>query len=123
MDVGEGSDQSLDLQLCWIHRHGLSLEVFAHTVNSELFAGILFSRNFAYAKFREIKPWQSGEIIMPFTDIGKSCPSREFFYVANMSFNAIRENKIRKIPNLQYAISTEFSFTFMLEPIIGQKRF
>ena len=27
----------------------------------------------------KMKPSQSGEIILLFTDIGKSCPSREFF--------------------------------------------
>ena len=36
----------------------------------------------------------NGEIILSFTDIGISCPSRDFLYAANMSFNAIRENKI-----------------------------
>ena len=52
----------------------------------------LFSRNFAYAKFREkkssrngeiyamfreIKSSRNGEITLSFTDLGKSCPSRE----------------------------------------------
>ena len=40
----------------------------------------------------------SDEITLLFTDIGKLCPYREF--LTNMSFNAIRENKIRaKISN------------------------
>ena len=39
---------------------------------------------------------------MSFTDIGKSCPSCKFFDVANMSFNAIPENKFsRKFPDLE----------------------
>ena len=43
--------------------------------------------------FTKIKP-SDGEITPSFTDLGKSCPSRKFLKVANMSFNAIRENKI-----------------------------
>ena len=65
------------------------------TVNSENFARVLFSRNFAYhmRSFVKIKSSRNGEITLPFTDIGKPCPSRDF-YVANMPFNAIRENEI-----------------------------
>ena len=48
------------------------------TVDSEIFARVLFSRNFAYAKFREIKSSQNGEIILSFTDTGKSCLCRDF---------------------------------------------
>ena len=69
-------------------------QVLLYTVDSQIFAGVIFSRNFAHAKFREIKSSRNGEIIMLFTYIGKLCHSRDFFYVANMSFNAIRENKI-----------------------------
>ena len=47
------------------------------TVDSEIFARVLFSRNFA-AKFREIKFSQNGEIILSFTDTGKSCLCRDF---------------------------------------------
>ena len=39
---------------------------------------VLFLRNFAYAKFREKKSLRNGEIILLFTDIGKSNPGREF---------------------------------------------
>ena len=49
------------------------------TVNSEIFARTLFSRNFAYAKFREIKPSRNGKITLSFIDIIKSGPSCEFF--------------------------------------------
>ena len=52
--------------------------VTLHTENSEIFARVLFSRNFACAKFRENKILANVEIILSFTDIGKSCPSREF---------------------------------------------
>ena len=43
--------------------------------------------------FVKIKPSRIGDITLSVTDIGKSYPVRDF-YVANMSFNAIRENKI-----------------------------
>ena len=43
-----------------------------NTVNSEIFAMFLFSQNFAHAKFCENKPLQNGEIILSFTDKGKS---------------------------------------------------
>ena len=36
------------------------------------------SRNFTYAKFREIKSSRNGEITLSFTYEGKSCHSREF---------------------------------------------
>ena len=46
--------------------------LFPHfsTVNSEIFARVLFSRNFAYAKFRENKPSRIGEITLSFIDVG-----------------------------------------------------
>ena len=43
--------------------------------------------------FVKIKPSRICDITMSFTDIGKSNPVRDF-YVANVSFNAIRESKI-----------------------------
>ena len=49
-----------------------------NTVNSEIFARVLFSRNFAYAKFRENKTSRIREITLPFTFIGKSRLCREF---------------------------------------------
>ena len=58
-------------------------------VNSEIFARDLFSRNFAYAKFRENKilvKWWNHSFIYHVINTN--------FYVANMSFNAILENKI-----------------------------
>ena len=36
---------------------------------------------------------QNDEIILSFADVVKSCPCCQFFYVANMSFNAIHEKK------------------------------
>ena len=48
------------------------------TVNSENFAMVLFSRNFADAEFAKIKPSRNDEITLLFTDLGKSSPSLEF---------------------------------------------
>ena len=44
--------------------------------------------------FVEIKPSRNDKITLSFIDIGKSCLSRNFFHITNLSFNAIRENKI-----------------------------
>ena len=43
--------------------------------------------------FVKIKSSRNGQIILSFTVEGKSCHNRDF-YVAKMSFNAIRENRI-----------------------------
>ena len=43
--------------------------------------------------FMKIKSSRNGELTLSFTDICKSCLSRDFLR-RNMSFNAIRENKI-----------------------------
>ena len=44
--------------------------------------------------FVRIKPSRNGEITLSFTEVGKPCLSRDFFTVANMSFNDIRENEV-----------------------------
>ena len=44
-------------------------------IKLEIFVRVLFSRNFVYVKFREIKSLQNGEITLSTTDIGKSYPS------------------------------------------------
>ena len=59
------------------------------TVNKEIFARVLFSRNFAYVKFCEnntLAKWQKLFAII----MSKS----QFLNVANLSFNDICENKI-----------------------------
>ena len=48
------------------------------TVNSKIFMRVLFSSNFADAKFRENKTSRNGEITLSFNDVGKSCHSYEF---------------------------------------------
>ena len=70
------------------------------TVNSEFFARVLFSRNFAYAKFRE------NEILAKSLCrllIKENHALFANFSVANMSYNAFREIEIHaKFPDLQY---------------------
>ena len=44
--------------------------------------------------FVKIKSFWFCAITLSFTDIGKSCASREFFNVSNMTFNAFPKNKI-----------------------------
>ena len=64
------------------------------TVDSEIFAKVLFSRNFAYAKFCENKTlakWQNHSVVYRYRYI---MPKSRISNVANMPFNAIRENKI-----------------------------
>ena len=63
------------------------------TVNSDIFAKVLFSQNSAYAKFCEIKSSQKGVITRSFTDMSKTCPNLIFLH-RKYVFNAICENKI-----------------------------
>ena len=71
-------------------------------MNSEIFARCLFSRNFAYPKFRKNKPSQDGEITLPFTDAGLSCPSREFLtWKIRLLTLFARIEFPRKLPDLQ----------------------
>ena len=37
-----------------------------------------FHEGFIFASFAKIKPSRNDEITLPFTEIGKSCPSSEF---------------------------------------------
>ena len=76
------------------------------TVNPDIFARVLFSQNFASAKFCGNKTLAKWQISLPFTDVGKSC-KLQIFNIANMSFNVIRENK-----NL--AKNSEFTVTKVL---------
>ena len=70
-----------------------------YTVNSEIFARVLFTRNFV-----KIKPSRNGEITLSFTDIGKSCPSR-ILLTRKYDLTPFAKIKFsRKFPNLQYWI-------------------
>ena len=44
--------------------------------------------------FVKKNPRKNGEITLSITNKGKGCPSRDFFKVARMSFNAFQEIKI-----------------------------
>ena len=59
------------------------------TVNSVIFARILFLRNFV-----EIKPSQIDTIILSFTDVSKSCPSRELLTWQICILTFICDNKM-----------------------------
>ena len=73
-----------------------------NTVNSEIFARVLFSRNFAYAKFRENKSWRIGEITLSTTDIGKSYPCSEIFRSQVCLLTLFAKIKFsRKFPDVQ----------------------
>ena len=68
---------------------------YSTTVTLEIFVRVYFLQNFAdLQSFMKIKPSQNSEVTLSFNKVGISCPSCEFFNVANMSFIAIRENKI-----------------------------
>ena len=67
------------------------ISLMSFTVNSEIFARVLFSH---MRSFEKIKSSRNAEITVLFTNIRKSWHSGEFFGVTNMSFNAI--------PDLQY---------------------
>ena len=85
----------------------LSLQCIDITVNSEILARALFSRNFA--KFRENKTfaiWQY--VTLPFTDVKSRIAS-----IAIVSFNVIREIKFSgKFLNLHYLLL--FCFPLLL---------
>ena len=76
--------------MVYVNIKGAVQSAHLYTVNSENFARTLFSQNFT---FRESKTSRNGKITLSFIDIGKPCFSRDFSHY-NMSFNAIRENKI-----------------------------
>ena len=89
----------------------------ALTVNSEIFARTLFSRNFAYAKFREIKPSRNDKIILSFIDIGKSCLNGEFLTALMCLLMLFAKTKFsRKFPNLhvQYYLQCCFGSKYSL---------
>ena len=48
------------------------------TVNSEIFPRVYFHETSHKQSFVKLKSSLNGEIILSFTDIGKSCPERAF---------------------------------------------
>ena len=70
------------------------------TVNSEIFARVLFSRNFAYVK---LKSSRNAKLSQSFTNIGKSCPIREFLASQIILLTLFKKTKFsQKFPDLQY---------------------
>ena len=77
--VSNNCDQDQARHFVWSGLTWFKAVCKSNTVDSEIFAMVLFSRNFAFAKFREneiLAKWQNH---LSFTDIGKSCHSRDFF--------------------------------------------
>ena len=60
-----------------------------YTVNSEILVGFIFCKTFV-----KVNSSRNGEITLSFTDVGKSFPSCNFFYMSNVTFNTVWENKI-----------------------------
>ena len=76
-----------------------------YTINSEIIARVLFSRNFANAirSFVKISPSRNCDITLSFTNGGKSCPNREFLTSQICLLTLFAKIKfLRKFPNLQY---------------------
>ena len=68
-----------------------------NTVNSEIFARVLFSQSFV-----KIKSLQNGEITLLFPDEGKLCPSRDILMSQICLFTLFAKIKFsRKFPDLQ----------------------
>ena len=82
------------------------------TENSEIFARVLFSRSFV-----KIRSLQNCEISLSFTDIGKSCLSREFLTsqkCLSMLFAKIKFS--RKYPN-NYVVQNVLFFLLMFNMV------
>ena len=79
------------------------------TVNSEIFARVLFSRNFDMHSFVKIKSSRIGEITLSFTHISKSHPCCEFLMSQICVLTLFAKIKFsRKFPNLQYELAFLF---------------
>ena len=64
--------------------------------------------------FVKIKPSQNGEITLSFTDIGKSCPSREFLMAQICLLMLFAKIKFsRKFPDLQYIPWTNLTLLYV----------
>ena len=74
------------------------------TVNSEIFAKVYFRETSLMRSFAELKSSQNGEVTLSLTDIGKSCPSREFKTSLICILTLFAKIKFsRKFSNLQYS--------------------
>ena len=75
----------------------------------------IFCQGFMMRSSMKIKPLQNEEITVMFTDVGKSCPSREFLtWQMRLLMIFVKIKFSRKFPNLQYTVipdpSTVFTF-------------
>ena len=78
-------------------------EILVHTVNSEIFARVLFSQNIAYAKFRENKILAKS-LCRLLIYVNHALVAN--FSAARMSFNTLLVNKIlAKFRDLQYCLN------------------
>ena len=57
---------------------GISFQEYSSTINLEIFREFYFHETSPLRSFMKIKQSRNGEITLLFTDVGKSCPSREF---------------------------------------------
>ena len=73
------------------YQHLMSLLIFLDTVNSEIFVRGLFSRNFASAKFRDNKTLAKS-LCRLLIEVNHALVAN--FIVTNISYNAVRGNKI-----------------------------
>ena len=71
------------------HSLHVKLAYFYSTVNSEIFARVYFHECSHLRSFPKTNPRKLAKSLVSFTDVGKLCLN-----VANMSLNAIHENKI-----------------------------
>ena len=85
--------------------------ILVFTVNSEIFARVLFSRNFMRS-FVKIKSSRNWEITLSITDIGKSCSGREFLAQQECLLTLFVKIKFsRKFRDLQYRINKQLVLT------------
>ena len=86
------------------------------TLNLEIFARVLFSRNFAYAKFCENKILEKWGITLSFTGKGKSCPSRALLTSQVRLSTLFAKIKLSlKFPDLQYMKNSYIYFKHSIQ--------
>ena len=86
-----------------------------YTVNSEIFVRVYFRETSHMRSFVKIKASRNGEITLSFTDICKSCLSREFLMSQICLLTLFTKIKFsRKFPNLQYFSKLRLGFFFFL---------
>ena len=70
--------------------------------------------------FVKIKPSRIGDITLSFTDIGKSCPVRDFLRRKCVFSTLLAKMKFsRKFPNLQYQLCVAYRIRCRIESEFG----